>query len=129
MEFKNKQLQVDTLKSCEVHSTNTAKVSVQLKLFNGIPHVGLLREYTPKQGEFQFSAPKPQLKGIFLPLQAWTKLCNEAIPQIKQEIEEQQRKCEQSKTDQASTKSTTGSPKQQDSRKRKAPTGMFPPWL
>ena len=70
MEFKNKQLQFDTVTSCEVHSSNTAKMSLQVMLYIGIPHMGHLREYTPKQADFHFSSPKPQLKGIFLRLQA-----------------------------------------------------------
>ena len=95
----------ETLKSIEVHHTKTTKVSFQLALINKAPHFGLSRTFfPPKGGDFEFTDPKPQTKGVYLPLTAWEKFVKEGVPLLHQEILRQHQVAAQRRGD--STKST-----------------------
>lgn len=93
---------IQTIKSINVYETTNSSVAARLVTLNGIPHVGLQRIYTPPQSEFQFSAPKAEVKGVFIPLQAWDKFQKEAIPEINKEIDSRRKQ-------QGSTSSTSSS--------------------
>ena len=118
MDNKSQKSKFATLSSCEVHHTKTTKVSAQLIEINGVPHVGLSRTYFPPGEEFEFIKPKPESKGVFLPLEAWDKFLNEAVPQLNSEIKRHQRNAP------ASTKSTSSTSAHQQEQSKKATSSV-----
>ena len=84
------QKNISTLRSIPVHKTSHTTVSAQLISINGVPHVGLHRVYFPPDQEGQSSRPKPESKGVFLPLEAWETFITSAVPQLQEEIRQRQ---------------------------------------
>ena len=80
----------EVLKSVDLHKTSTGNVCAQVVNIRGIPYFGLKRSYfPPSSGEFEFSKPKPEIKGVYIPIEEWAKFLVEAVPQLDQEIKRQ----------------------------------------
>ena len=65
-------------------------VTVNIIEINGNPYVGFQRKYTPDGKDV-----KPEIKGVYLPLQAWTRFANEVIPQMNNKISQYRKRVAQ----------------------------------
>ena len=122
------QKDFSTLRTIHVHKTSHAIVSAKILSINGVPHVGLHRVYFPPETEFTFTKPKPESKGLYLPLEAWEKFVTTVVPEIQEDIKHRNLAASA-----ASTKSTLQPAAQSHSTKstveqavEKPPTDKFP---